>query len=166
MLLALHFYSQFYCHADRACRPLMASECCSCMTMRGEDRTVHPKNLGDALNTTRPPKAGGPGVLAEWNAPCLTSQSNGSNGLPYMVGTEVWTLFDYYGESHGWPHVISMYGQFDVVGFAKSAAWLYRTIWLEDVDLDSPDRPPIGPVPTCRKCNGRLIFTDLVSLFI
>ena len=34
-----------------------------------------------------------------------------------------------YGESHGWPHVISMYGQFDVVGFAKSAAHLYRTIW-------------------------------------
>lgn len=29
---------------------------------------------------------------------------------------------DYYGESHGWPHVISSYGQFDVAGFAKSAA--------------------------------------------
>lgn len=67
-------------HAKDPTKPLMASECCSCMTMRGEDRAVHPST-------------GGPGILAEWNAPCLTSQSNGSNGLPYMVGTEVWTLF-------------------------------------------------------------------------
>jgi hypothetical protein len=68
-----------------------------------------------------------------------------------------------------------MYGQFDVVGFAKSAAHLYRTIWyvhepararlsalsqpwlnpkrgygrLENVPLTSADRPPIGPSPTC-----------------
>eukprot|EP01050_Picozoa_sp_SAG11_P015073 SAG11_NODE_1919_length_4070_cov_2.351801_5_plen_327_part_00 len=79
-----------------------------------------------------------------------------------------------YGESHGWPHVISMYGQFDAVGFAKSAAHLYRTIWcvhepaitrlsalqprlslkrgrgrLENVPLTSADRPPIGPSSTC-----------------
>jgi hypothetical protein len=107
-------------HARDPSKPLMASECCSCMTMRGEDRTIKPQPDLNATSTSvhlgveRPPSPGGPGILAEWNAPCLISQSNGSNGLSYMVGTEVWTLFDYYGESHGWPHVISMYGQFDV----------------------------------------------------
>ncbi len=83
-------------HAKDAAKPLMASECCSCMTMRGEDRTVRPKSaetIWAGVNGSRPPQPGGPGVLAEWNAPCLTSQSNSSNGLPYMVGTEVWTLF-------------------------------------------------------------------------
>ena len=86
-------------HKTDAAKPLMASECCSCMTMRGEDRTTHPPDEAKLLTTAnssaiRSRPTGGPGILAEYNAPCLTSQSNGSNGLPYMVGTEVWTLFD------------------------------------------------------------------------
>ncbi len=48
----------------------------------------------------------------------------------------------------------------DVVGFAKSAAHLYRTIWLEHVDLKSPDRPPIGPVPTCHIVESWDPFAD------
>ena len=35
---------------------------------------------------------------------------------------QVWTLFDYYGESHGWPKVSSAYGQFDIAGFMKNTA--------------------------------------------
>ena len=67
--------------------------------MRGEDRTIHPPDAATSLaaangSAVRSWPTGGPGILAEYNAPCLTSQSNGSNGLPYMVGTEVWTLFD------------------------------------------------------------------------
>ena len=67
--------------------------------MRGEDRTIHPPDATESLaaangSALRSWPTGGPGILAEYNAPCLTSQSNGSNGLPYMVGTEVWTLFD------------------------------------------------------------------------
>ena len=67
--------------------------------MRGEDRTIHPPDATQSLaaangSAVRSWPTGGPGILAEYNAPCLTSQSNGSNGLPYMVGTEVWTLFD------------------------------------------------------------------------
>jgi len=42
-----------------------------------------------------------------------------------------------------------MYGQFDVIGFAKSAAHLYRAIWLQNVDKASADRPPIGEHPVC-----------------
>jgi len=34
----------------------------------------------------------------------------------------VWTLFDYYGESHGWPNVACQYGQFDLAGFPKNTA--------------------------------------------
>lgn len=47
-----------------------------------------------------------------------------------------------------------------MVGFAKSAVHLYRTIWLEDVDLKSPDRPPIGPVPTCHIVESWDPFAD------
>ena len=77
--------------------------------MRGEDRTIHPpdetKSLAAANSSAlRPSPTGGPGILAEYNAPCLTSQSNGSNGLPYMVGTEVWTLFDCAFTPSPFPH--------------------------------------------------------------
>jgi hypothetical protein len=35
----------------------------------------------------------------------------------------VWTLFDYYGESHGWPRVSSAYGQIDLAGFFKTTGY-------------------------------------------
>lgn len=53
--------------------------------------------------------------------------------------------FDYFGESHGWPHVSSSYGSFDLAGFAKAAVHWYRSWWLSDVPETSPDRPPLGP---------------------
>tara|TARA_B100000787_G_scaffold124885_1_gene94192 strand:+ start:505 stop:642 length:138 start_codon:yes stop_codon:yes gene_type:complete len=40
----------------------------------------------------------------------------------------VWTLFDYYGEPPvGGPEVSSTYGQYDLCGFPKAAAFWYRT---------------------------------------
>jgi beta-galactosidase/beta-glucuronidase len=93
-------------------KPLFASECCSCETMRGEDVSVKAKTTG-------------PGTLQSFNADCVAAQTQGSNALPFVSGTMVWTLFDYYGESHGWPHVISMFGQLDVAGFPKAPAYWY-----------------------------------------
>eukprot|EP01059_Diplonema_ambulator_P008605 TRINITY_DN1826_c0_g1_i3.p1 TRINITY_DN1826_c0_g1~~TRINITY_DN1826_c0_g1_i3.p1 ORF type:complete len:932 (+),score=309.95 TRINITY_DN1826_c0_g1_i3:251-2797(+) len=114
-------------------KPTFASECCSCESMRGED----------VSNSS----AGGPGVLEEFNADCVAAQTNDSNGLPFMSGTMVWTLFDYFGESHGWPHITSMYGQLDVAGFRKAASHWYETWWLAGVS--TPDKPPLGPKYTC-----------------
>jgi len=49
-------------------------------------------------------------------------------GVPWAVGTMVWTLFDYYGEPPvGGPEVSSTYGQYDLCGFPKASAFWYRT---------------------------------------
>ena len=46
-----------------------------------------------------------------------------SRAHPEIRG-EVWTLFDYYGEpSHGWPLTTSTFGQFDLGGLPKAAAY-------------------------------------------
>ena len=52
-------------------------------------------------------------------------------GVPWAVGTMVWTLFDYYGEPPvGGPEVSSTYGQYDLCGFPKTSSFWYRTQWL------------------------------------
>ena len=52
----------------------------------------------------------------------------------------VWTLFDYYGEPPvGGPEVSSTYGQYDLCGFPKAAAFWYRTQWLLTIP-DGPDK--------------------------
>ena len=56
---------------------------------------------------------------------------------------------DYYGESHGWPNVISEFGQFDVVGFPKAIAYWYASQWLAAVPETSFDRAPVGPANQC-----------------
>ena len=55
------------------------------------------------------------------------SATNASDGVDWVVGTMVWTLFDYYGEPPvGGPEVSSTYGQYDLCGFPKAAAFWYR----------------------------------------
>ena len=107
-------------------RPKFASECCSCSSSRTAQ-------LGDmGLGTD----SGKPGGLS-----CTAEQSNASNSRPFMSGTMVWTLFDYNGESHGWPRVSSAYGQFDIAGFMKNTAHWYRTWWLSAVPPTDASRP-------------------------
>jgi hypothetical protein len=81
----------------------IASECCSCVSVRGE--------------------AGKP-------SGCIKGESNTSNGRSYVAGTMVWTLNDYYGEARGIGvsykggyGVSSEYGAFDLAGYEKGAAW-------------------------------------------
>ena len=77
-----------------------------------------------------------------FNADCVQSQTNASNGAAYAIGTMVWSLFDYYGEpSGGWPHTTSSFGQFDLCGFPKAAAYWYRSFWLNKIPDSSPDKP-------------------------
>ena len=54
-------------------KPLMASECCSCVSGR------YPSN----------------------QANCLRGSTNTSDGRPFVTGTFSWTLNDYYGEARG-----------------------------------------------------------------
>jgi hypothetical protein len=58
----------------------------------------------------------------------ITSRLSGhpTPDMGEIVGTlGVWTLFDYGGEPGPWPLVSASFGQFDIAGFAKSAAYWY-----------------------------------------
>jgi len=76
-----------------------------------------------------------------FNARCLEQTVNASDGVEYAAGTFVWTLFDYYGEppSAGLT-VSSTYGQFDLMGFAKPAAFWFRSQWLLNVTDGRTDK--------------------------
>eukprot|EP01050_Picozoa_sp_SAG11_P002810 SAG11_NODE_147_length_14771_cov_3.279648_2_plen_730_part_00 len=67
-------------------KPLFESECCSCNTQRGENSC---KGAGCDGSTDRRS-----GVQSSFNADCLAEQTNASQGVPYVVGDMVWTLFD------------------------------------------------------------------------
>jgi len=74
-------------------------------------------------------------------ADCSQKQTNGSSDNEWVIGTMVWTLFDYYGEpSGGWPLVIGSYGQFDLAGFPKAQAYWYRSQWLYNISDDRADK--------------------------
>jgi hypothetical protein len=120
------------CHAKLPNKPIFMSECCSCNTMRDED---------EGCETTRdnPHNAC---TQKSFNARCAESNdaTNASDGVDYAIGTMVWTLFDYYGEPPvGGLEVSSTYGQYDLCGFPKAAAFWYRTQWLLSI-ADGPDK--------------------------
>jgi hypothetical protein len=110
-------------HAAMPTKPMFASECCSCNTMRGEDR----RN-----GNTQP----------SFNGDCQQRQTNSSDGASYIVGTMVWTLFDYYGEpsNGGWPYVSSTFGAYDLAGFPKGGSYWFRSQWLYSIPDGSPDK--------------------------
>jgi hypothetical protein len=120
------------CHEKLPHKPIWMSECCSCNTMRDEDEgceTVH--DNPHKICTQK-----------SFNARCTESNdaTNASDGVSYAVGTFVWTLFDYYGEPPvGGPEVSSTYGQYDLCGFPKAAAFWYRAQWLLAIP-DGPDK--------------------------
>lgn len=120
------------CHAKLPNKPIFLSECCSCNTYRDEDEgceTLHDNPHRMCIEKS-------------FNARCAESNkaTNASDGVNYAVGTMVWTLFDYYGEpSVGGPEVSSSYGQYDLAGFPKAAAFWYRTQWLLTIP-DGPDK--------------------------
>ena len=121
------------CHAKLPTKPIYMSECCSCNTMRDEDEGCETK-YDNPHNKC---------IQKAFNARCTESNAatNASDGAGYAVGTMVWTLFDYYGEPPvGGLEVSSTYGQYDLVGFPKAAAFWYRTQWLLAIK-DGPDKP-------------------------
>jgi hypothetical protein len=66
-------------HTNFPTKPEFMSECCSCNTQRGEDVYV------------------GASIEESFNGACIAGQTNTSNGLDHVVGSMVWTLFDYFG---------------------------------------------------------------------
>jgi len=126
-------------HADNPGKAVVSSECCSCESQRGEDvanasaGVSYPHSLAQAQCLER---------CMEHSYPYWRGNPSPVAGV--VAGTlGVWTLFDYGGEPGPWPLVASSFGQFDMAGFAKSASYWYRSLWLAAVAADDPGRPPL-----------------------
>ena len=76
-------------HAAHPTRPKFASECCSCSSSRTGQTGSSPDQGGN--ESAAGSDLGGTAAALS----CTASQSNASNGRPFMAGTMVWTLFDY-----------------------------------------------------------------------
>lgn len=120
-------------HKNFPYKPLIGSECCSCVTQRGEDFPIKGR------------------ILSNFNADCISEQTEYQLNRKFVSGCMVWTLFDYYGEpsSIGWPQVSSSFGSIDLAGFAKASAYWYRSWWLYNAmkndstgGIDVPINPP------------------------
>ena len=123
-------------HSKFPTKPTIGSECCSCDTQRGED-------FPDSSNPSRP-------TISNFNADCLSAQTEYQLNRKFVAGCMVWTLFDYYGEPHfGWPQVSSSFGCIDLAGFPKASAYWFRSWWLYNTMMnhstggnDYPINPP------------------------
>ena len=116
-------------------KAVIGSECCSCVTQRGED-------VADSANK----------ILSNFNANCNKAQTEAQLNRKFVAGCMVWTLFDYYGEpaEGGWPHVSSSYGSIDLAGFAKASAYWYRSWWYYSAKMNDSDSGydiPVNPPP-------------------
>ena len=80
-------------HAVWPNKPLVASECCSCETQRGEDSDLGPYGPTCPL----PSKhciSNASVFYSNFNIDCVKEQTQWSNALDFVGGTFVWTLHD------------------------------------------------------------------------
>jgi hypothetical protein len=128
---------------------VVATECCSCETQRGEDADLMPFRSSTAS----------PFVYnSNENSACVMNRTQTSNGVEWIGGTFVWTLHDYLGEPSQnvrgayWPHVSSSFGSFDLSGFPKAPVWWYRSWWLAAIKPADAGRPPLPVATTSYFC--------------
>ena len=126
-------------HSRMPTKPVIGSECCSCLTQRGEDVADSSKK-----------------IIGSFNADCNQQESGYQLDRKFVAGCMIWTLFDYFGEPspYGWPLVVGSFGSFDAAGFPKPSAYWYRTWWYysaksnaSDSGYDVPVNPPPLPDP-------------------
>ena len=166
-------YGYAWLHENHPGMAFVGSESSSCLSQRGvnvvDTSGASPSfddvHSADCLskhycppNTTKAQdEVLGNGSVAHHPGACTQSWTlaydDGGEPLEFFGGQlGVWTLFDYLGEpsshQHGaaadWPQVSSNFGAFDLAGFAKPAAWFYRSWWLAHIAADSNARPPIA----------------------
>ena len=124
-------------HKTYPLKPMLATECCSCMSQRGVDEDFCPS-----------PEDGGcggvPGAVFYNNniGQCTSKQVIMSDAPNYIAGTFVWSGFDYLGESRGWPQNIKCRGTIaDVAGFRKETSFWLRSWWLSNISRTDAGRP-------------------------
>lgn len=137
-------------HRSNPDKPVISSECCSCQSQRGEDYFNATQGIVYAHVENQ----------AQCMARCMSLsypywKDTPSPTMGVIAGTlGVWTLFDYGGEPGPWPTVSSSFGQFDLAGFAKSAAYWYRANWLARVPQEDAGRPPLPAQHVVRISQG------------
>ncbi|KAL6074978.1 Glycosyl hydrolases family 2, sugar binding domain protein [Balamuthia mandrillaris] len=130
-------------HKREPTKPTLATECCSCSSQRGEDADLTPANI-PAANATRPGLFYN-NLIQE----CMALQVLYSDSREFVSGTFVWSGFDYYGESVGWPQVAKCRGVIgDLAGFTKETAYWFKSWWLSAIPTTDAGRPALPPEPT------------------
>lgn len=126
-------------HAAAPFKAVVMSECCSCETQRGEDADLL---LSRNVSTV---------YFSSDDNGCFERETQWSN-TPYAVGTFIWTLSDYNGESGSFPHVSSSFGVIDYAGFPKPSSYWFRSWWLANISANDASRPPLPVAATSVYC--------------
>jgi beta-galactosidase/beta-glucuronidase len=155
-------------HKNNPTKPMMATECCSCLSQRGEDYdtcdsprpqkckdgnyighnynlTCHhdcvtgaQKSYTDAFHTTGR-------FYNNEISQCTASQVVMSDLRQFVAGTFVWSGFDYIGESRGYPQTVKCRGTVaDIAGFIKESYYWMRLWWFSKIDAKDEGRPPLA----------------------
>ena len=108
-------------HAKHPKQPLMGSETVSSFSTRNHYESNHEQQVFNSFDTEK--ASWGNTVRESWK----TIHTNN-----YLMGTFVWTGFDYRGEPspYEWPSVSTHFGIMDTCGFPKDSYYLYQAFWL------------------------------------
>ena len=180
-------------HANNPGKPLMATECCSCLSQRGSDYDTCPDPrpegcVGSRCHQDCASATGSEGRNGTFYnneiSGCTASQVNESDSREYVAGTFVWSGFDYLGEARGWPQTVKPRGVItDIAGFKKETYYWMRAWWLSAIATSDAGRPPLPAdttvfivdtwrlgsaqeqqTPTKGHCGKRVVFMSSLAL--
>lgn len=114
-------YDRF--HEKHPSQPMIGSETVSAFATRGTYVSDTELQFFDSFDRER----------ANWGNTARESWQ-AINTRDYMMGTFVWTGFDYRGEPtpYEWPSVSTHFGILDTCGFPKDSYYLYQAFWLDE----------------------------------
>lgn len=104
-------------------KPVIASETVSAFSTRGNYVSDVSAQVFDSFDREK----------ADWGNTVRESWKT-INERDFVMGTFVWTGFDYRGEPtpYEWPSVSTHFGIMDTCGFPKDAFYLYQAFWLAE----------------------------------
>jgi len=117
-------YKEF--HEKFPHKPLVGAETTSSFSQRGEWMTDLSQNRIAGLDE----------CCASWSNHVRTAWKY-VDTQPFVMGTFVWTGFDYRGEPTPcpWPAVSSFFGTYDACGFPKDPVYLYKAYWKKEPSI-------------------------------
>lgn len=149
-------------HKNNPNKPIVSSECCSCLSQRGVDADFcpEPKDGGDKDCHDALGHGGSDGVFYNNEiAKCTADQVAWSDLRDFNSGTFVWSGFDYLGESRGWPQTGKARGTIaDLAGFAKESRWWFRSWWFSNISEADHGKPVLWPEAVHLDSTGPTVY--------